>query len=149
MNDIIVSIFSNQTLAATVLAWFIAQTIKSVLLATKQGKFRFNLYALPGGFPSSHSASVSAMAASIGLIYGFGSGLFAVSVVFAFFIIYDARVIRGAAGRQAQSLNVIIEMLNLEETKDLVKLKEVLGHNLFDIFIGALIGIACALFFFY
>lgn len=149
MNNIIISLFSNQTLAATVLAWFLAQTIKAILLAGKQGKFRFNLYALPGGFPSSHSASVSAMAASIGLNYGFDSGLFAVSIIFAFFIIYDARVIRGAAGRQAQSLNVIIESLGLEETKDLVKLKEVLGHNLFEIFIGALIGIACALFFYY
>jgi hypothetical protein len=149
MNNIIISLLSNQTLAATVLAWFLAQTIKAILLAVKQGKFKFNLYALPGGFPSSHSASVSAMACSIGLNYGFDSGLFAVSIIFAFFIIYDARVIRGAAGKQAQSLNVIIESLDLEETKDLVKLKEVLGHNLFEIFIGALIGIACALFFYY
>jgi uncharacterized protein len=148
MNNIIISILSNQTLAASILAWFVAQTLKAIILASKQGKFKFNLYALPGGFPSSHSASVSAMACSVGLNHGFDSALFAVSIIFAFFVLYDARVIRGAAGKQSQSLNIIIESLNLDETKDLERLKEVLGHNLFEIFIGALIGIACALFFF-
>ncbi len=149
MNNFIISVFSNQTLFASVLAWFIAQTIKAIFLTIKQKKFNFNLYALPGGFPSSHSATVSAMACSMGLIYGFDSGFFALAIVFAFFIIYDARVIRGAAGKQAQSLNKIIESLNLEETKDLAKLKEVLGHSIFEISIGALIGIACAMFFYY
>ena len=148
MTNIILSILSNQTLFASVLAWFLAQTIKAIVLAVKQGKFNFNLYALPGGFPSSHSATVSAMACSVGLNYGFDSGLFAVAIVFAFFIIYDARVIRGAAGKQAQSLNKVIESLNLRETKDLGKLKEVLGHSLFEISCGAIIGIACSLFFY-
>lgn len=148
MNDFIIFILSNKTLLASVLAWFLAQTIKAVVLTLKQKKFNFNLYALPGGFPSSHSATVGAMACSIGLSHGFDSDLFALSVVFAFFIIYDARVIRGATGKQAQSLNKIIESLDLKETKDLVRLKEVLGHSLFEICCGALIGITCALVFY-
>jgi acid phosphatase family membrane protein YuiD len=87
------------------------------------------------------------MATSIGLIYGFDSGFFAIAVVVAFFIIYDAKVVRGAAGKQAQSLNRIIESLDLTQIKDLERLKEVLGHSLVEIFFGGIIGIACALIF--
>lgn len=147
MNNLILDLISNQALLASGLAWFIAQTTKATVLTIKKGKFNFNLYALPGGFPSSHSATVVAMATSIGLIYGFNSGFFAIAVVIAFFIIYDAKVVRGAAGKQAQSLNKIIESLDLTQIKDLEKLKEVLGHSLVEIFFGGIIGIACALIF--
>ena len=148
MNNIITELLLNKTLLSSGLAWFIAQTIKAIVLTIKQGKFAFNLYSLPGGFPSSHGATVVAMATSTGMLYGFDSGFFGIAVVFAFFIIYDARVIRRAAGKQAQSLNKIIESLDLKNMKDLEKLKEILGHNLVEISAGGLIGIICSLVFF-
>jgi hypothetical protein len=148
MQDFFLSITANQALWASFLAWFLAQTVKAGVLTIKEKRFRFNLYALPGGFPSSHSAAVSALACSLGFVYGFDSGIFAFAVVFAFFIIYDARVIRGAAGKQAQSLNRLIESLDLDQKEDAEKLKEVLGHSVFEIFWGVLIGIVSALVFY-
>lgn len=147
MNQVVISVLDNKALIAVGLSWFFAQTLKAILLAVKNKKFRFNLYALPGGFPSSHSATSVALATSVGLIQGFGSPLFAVSAVLAFFIIYDARVIRGAASKQAQSLNRLIEILNneLDEDEDIEKVKEVIGHSVLEIFIGGLIGIITAL----
>jgi hypothetical protein len=149
MNDFIISLFQNQALVASVLAWFAAQTIKAVNLTIKNKRFRIDLYALPGGFPSSHSATSVALATSMGLLYGFDSPFFAIAAIFAFFIIYDARVIRMAAGRQAHSLNRLIEYVISEEKEeelgDIEKVKEVLGHSIFEIFIGALIGILSAL----
>jgi len=144
----IIDLIANQTIWASLLAWFLAQTVKAVILTIKEKSFRFNLYALPGGFPSSHSATVSALACSLGFVYGFDSGIFAFAVVFAFFIIYDARVTRVAAGRQAHSLNKIIESLDLSQKKDAERLKEILGHSIFEIFWGVVIGIASALVFY-
>jgi len=134
----------NKPFIAALLSWFLAQSIKALVLTFKQKKFRFDLYSLPGGFPSSHSATVSGLAASIGLIYGFDSGIFAVAIILAFFMIYDAKVIRGAAGKQAQSLNRLIEMFNEEEGEDMDKLREILGHSLLEIAGGVIIGILIA-----
>lgn len=146
MNQIVTSVLDNQALIAVGLAWFFAQTLKAVILAFKNKKFRFNLYSLPGGFPSSHSATSVALATSVGLIQGFGSPLFAACAVLAFFIIYDARVIRTETGKQAQSLNRLISILNdeLDEAEDIEKVKEVIGHSVLEIFVGGIIGIITA-----
>jgi hypothetical protein len=142
--DMIQELLINKAFISALAAWFLAQSIKALFLTFKQKKFRFDLYALPGGFPSSHSATVSGLAASIGMLYGFDSGLFAVAIILAFFMIYDAKVIRGAAGKQAQSLNRIIEMFE-EEGEDMDKLRERLGHSVLEILGGILIGILVAL----
>lgn len=143
--DILLEIMYNKPLLAIILAWFIAQTIKAIILTIKRKKFRFDLYALPGGFPSSHSATVSALAMSIGLLYGFNSAIFAVASVLAFFMIYDAKVIRGATSKQAQSLNILIEAFNEESGEDIELLKEKLGHSIVEIAVGILIGILAAI----
>ncbi|MFA5432374.1 MAG: divergent PAP2 family protein [Candidatus Paceibacterota bacterium] len=135
----------NKALAAAILGWFIAQTMKALVLTTKQKKFRFDLYSLPGGFPSSHTASVVGLSTAVGLISGFDSIPFAISIILAFFMIYDAKVIRGAAGKQAQSLNRLIEMYNEEEEEDMDKLRERLGHSVVEIAGGIVIGILSAI----
>jgi hypothetical protein len=135
----------NKALASAVLGWFVAQTIKALALTIKQKKFRFDLYSLPGGFPSSHSASVAGLSTAVGIIAGFDSVPFAIALILAFFMIYDAKVIRGAAGKQAQSLNILIEMYNEEEEQDMDKLRERLGHSVIEIAGGIIIGILAAL----
>lgn len=145
-----IEILYNRPLIAAAASWFLAQTIKAIVLTIKQKKFRFDLYSLPGGFPSSHSATVVGLAASVGMLYGFDSALFAISAVLAFFFIYDAKVIRGAAGKQAQSLNLLIEAYNESSEEDEIeKVKEKLGHSILEILsgviIGALVGIIAAI----
>lgn len=135
----------NKALASGLLGWFVAQTTKAIVLTIKQKKFRFDLYSLPGGFPSSHSATVSGLATAVGLISGFNSISFAIAAVLAFFMIYDAKVIRGAAGKQAQSLNILIEMYNEEEGEEMNKLREKLGHSVVEILGGITIGILSAI----
>ena len=135
----------NKALASGLLGWFIAQSTKAIVLTIKQKKFRFDLYSLPGGFPSSHSATVSGLATAVGMISGFDSVPFAIAIILAFFMIYDAKVIRGAAGKQAQSLNILIEMYNEEEGEEMNKLRERLGHSMVEILGGIIIGILSAI----
>ena len=141
MNDYLIF---NKVLVSSILAWFIAQTMKVFILAHKEKKFRWGLYSLPGNFPSSHIAVVSALATGVAIIEGIDSAIFAVAVIFAFFIIYDAKVIRGAAGKQAQSLNKIIEKIG-QGGDNFDKSKEILGHSILEISGGVIIGIICSL----
>ncbi|GMP57700.1 hypothetical protein CsSME_00021670 [Camellia sinensis var. sinensis] len=52
--------------------------------------------------PSSHSATVTALAAAVGFYDGFGGSLFATALILACVVMYDAFGVRLHAGRQAE-----------------------------------------------
>lgn len=91
--------------------------------------------------PSSHSAIVTALSVMIGKEYGFYSGIFAISLIFSFIVMYDAAGVRRAAGKQARILNKIIDTPGLTMLEVQEKLVEVLGHTPIQVFVGATIGI--------
>ena len=91
--------------------------------------------------PSSHSAIVCSIAVCIGKEYGFDSGNFALAVIMAFVVMYDAAGVRRAAGKQARILNKILETPGLTTLEVQEKLIEALGHTPVQVFVGALIGI--------
>lgn len=91
--------------------------------------------------PSSHSAVVTSLATMVGKSYGIDSAIFAVSLIFAFVVMYDAAGIRRAAGKQAKILNKIVETPGLTGVEVSEKLVEVLGHTPIQVLVGAMIGI--------
>lgn len=123
------------------LIWFCIQTFKVFydLIVTK--KFNFKRILGAGGMPSSHSAVVTCLATMIGKSQGLDSPVFALSVVFAFVVMYDAAGIRRAAGKQAKLLNKIIETPGLTSIQVSERLVEVLGHTPTQVIVGAIIGI--------
>ena len=123
------------------LIWLCIQTFKVIydLVVTK--KFNFKRILGAGGMPSSHSAVVTGLATMIGKREGINSPIFALSVVFAFVVMYDAAGIRRAAGKQAKILNKIIETPGLTGIQVSEKLVEVLGHTPTQVIAGAIIGI--------
>lgn len=127
------------------LIWFAIQTFKVFydLIVTK--KFNFKRILGAGGMPSSHSAVVTGLATMIGKSQGIQSPIFALSVVFAFVVMYDAAGIRRAAGKQAKLLNKIVETPGLTSLQVSEKLVEVLGHTPTQVLVGALIGIGVGL----
>jgi len=77
----------------------------------------------------------------VGLVEGFESTLFAVTVVLALVVMYDAAGVRRAAGQQARILNRIVEMWGKEDFSNTEKkLKELLGHTPVEVFAGAVLG---------
>lgn len=90
--------------------------------------------------PSSHSAVVTSLAILLGREYGFGSGIFALALIFAIVVMYDAAGVRRAAGKQARILNQILETPGLTSVQVHDKLVEVLGHTPIQVFVGAAIG---------
>jgi len=91
--------------------------------------------------PSSHSAVVTCLATMIGRSQGLNSPIFALSLIFAFVVMYDAAGVRRAAGKQAKLLNKIVNTPGLSNVEVSEKLVEVLGHTPTQVFVGALIGI--------
>ena len=91
------------------LMWFGIQLFKVIydLVVTK--KFNFKRILGAGGMPSSHSAVVTSLATLIGRYEGVTTSIFALSVIFAFVVMYDAAGIRRAAGKQAKLLNKLVE----------------------------------------
>jgi len=141
MDTSLNEILYNQPLIAATVAWLLAQSLKTIINAIKNRRLDFKWLLLPGGFPSSHSAAVTALTTSIGLKFGFSSGLFAISAVLAGLIVFEARVIRRAAGRQAEVLNKIIKDLYKKRTLKFGRLKELLGHTSFEVSFGIVLGI--------
>ena len=134
-------IFYNQPVIAVFISWFLAQFLKVVMNFIKEKKLDFKWFVSIGGFPSSHSAAISALATSLGLKYGFSSGFFAIALVLAGLVILDARVIRRASGKQAEILNQIVEDLYKKRGLKIERLKEFLGHTSLEVFVGVALGI--------
>ena len=141
MNEFFVQLFTNKYLIVPILTWFFIQTFKVIwdLVTTK--KFNFKRILGAGGMPSSHTAVVMSLSTLIGKEFGFNSPIFALSMVFAFVVMYDAAGVRRAAGKQATLLNKIIETPGLSDLEVQERLVEVLGHTPTQVIVGAIIGI--------
>ena len=137
--------FQYKYLITPFLIWFCIQAFKVFYDLVTTKKFNFKRILGAGGMPSSHSAVVTGLATMIGKSQGLESPIFALAVVFAFVVMYDAAGIRRAAGKQAKLLNKIIETPGLTGVQVSEKLVEVLGHTPTQVLVGAIIGIIVGL----
>jgi uncharacterized protein len=135
-------ILSNQVLLIAILACLMAQGLKLVIELIRNRKINLRYLVTTGGMPSAHSALVGALATGVGLTKGWSSAEFAIASLFAVIVMYDAAGVRQAAGKQAKILNQLIEELFQEGQQfNEEKLKELLGHTPFQVFVGLALGI--------
>ncbi len=127
-------------------AAFWAQVLKLFTFAFVDKKFNFKIFTTTGGMPSAHSALVMGVSTTIGLIEGFTSIVFAVALTFAMITMYDAAGFRRAAGKTAACLNRMMDDFYNHDVQAIGgKLKELLGHTPFEVFVGAALGIVYAI----
>ena len=133
-------------LGAAIVATVAAQAIKLLLAAATERRFAPERLLETGGMPSSHSASVAALATALGITEGVTSPVFAVAMVLAGIVMYDATGIRRAAGMQAQLINDLVEELGhlFDEGFQPDALQTLLGHTYPQVLVGALLGVATA-----
>ena len=147
MGDFFFELIHNAVLASAVIGWTAAQLIKTVLVLILEGELRLERLMGSGGMPSSHSATVCGLASSAAVVHGVGSGVFAVAAIVAFIVMYDACNVRLETGKQAVAINEIRDLLQ-KMGEDLTveeKFKELVGHTLPQVLVGALLGIAVGL----
>lgn len=137
---------TNPVIDCALLAWFLAQLIKVILDAVLVQKIDMRRFVSSGGMPSSHSALAAACAASIGKLYGTQSPGFALAVILAAVVMYDACNVRRSAGDTARLVNQLlahVERLTAEDFAD--DLREVMGHTPLQVLMGALLGLCVGL----
>jgi len=126
-----------------VIAWTIAQLIKAFVTLTRKKRFDWWFLFRSGGMPSAHTALVCALATAVAMIQGFNSVTFAIAVILAMVVMYDAAGVRQAVGRQARIINRIVKELREKRPKGEVErdLREFIGHTQFQVIAGAILGI--------
>ncbi len=145
MNEFFADLLTNKALVAAAAAWSLAQIIKLPLEYWLHHEWNWHLLISAGGMPSSHSALVTGVTASVGMTQGFDSPVFAVAVVLAMIVIYDATGVRRHAGDQARVLNLMIDELFTGHPLAEKELKEVLGHTPREVVAGIALGIIVAI----
>lgn len=140
-------ILGNLPLWSALIATVAAQFLKVTLILLLERRWAPERLLDTGGMPSSHTASVAALATSVGLLYGWGSPTFAIATVFGSIVMYDATGIRRAAGQQAEAINELVkELAHLFDPRYQPRaLKTLLGHTYPQVAAGALLGIVTAL----
>lgn len=156
MGDFFAELIHNQVLVCGISGWAIAQILKTIIYALLHKEIRWERMVGDGGMPSAHSATVSAMAASSGIIYGFGSFEFAIACMLAIIVMHDAMGVRMETGKQGKILNEMIEFFRTEGFVEAFKkndkvyefweasLKEFVGHTPLQVAAGCILGLLVA-----
>ncbi|MBQ8345642.1 MAG: divergent PAP2 family protein [Clostridia bacterium] len=137
--------FSNYLLMSAICAWLIAQLAKVArALWHRESCNYFALLFSSGGMPSSHSACVMSLCTACGIQYGVNSALFAICGILAAVVMIDASGVRYETGKQSKLLNRIAREFFDGDDPELLNtsLKELVGHTPFQVFVGAMLGIA-------
>ncbi|HXX59502.1 MAG TPA: divergent PAP2 family protein [Dehalococcoidales bacterium] len=135
----------NKVLLVSISAWVVSQLSKIVVVLVKQKRLDLR-YFVNGGMPSSHSATVSALAASVAIVDGFKSVTFAIATIFALIVMFDAASVRRWVGTQSAILNRIVKEIKFKRPVAELEhdLREFVGHTPFQVIIGAVLGITVA-----
>ncbi len=139
------SLLDNRILLSSFVAWAVAQVSKTILDLFRQRKLILSRLVSSGGMPSSHSALVTGLATATGRVMGLGSASFAIAVVMASIVMYDAAGVRRAVSIQARILNQMIEEAFQGSPMAEKRLRELIGHTPIQVLVGALLGIGVAL----
>lgn len=156
---------ANPILSVGVISWLLAQIIKTIHYAIKFKSFNPERITGAGGMPSSHSSLVVSVAIYTLRTQGYASPAFALAMILAGVVIYDAMSVRYNAGLHAKELNRLrrvideiddeISQMSDEENGDGDEItekmterkdfKEFLGHTPLEVLAGSLLGIIIAM----
>lgn len=156
-------LMANPILTVGIISWLAAQILKTIHYSIKYKTFNPERITGAGGMPSSHSSLVVSVAIYTLKYQGFSSPAFALAMIMAGVVIYDAMSVRYNAGLHAKELNrlrrVIDEIddelsqlsgdeeLDIDDIKDRKDFKEFLGHTPIEVLAGSLLGILIAMVF--
>ena len=138
-------------LIAALTGYLVAQMSKIVIRLIKSHKFSWREMFRSGGMPSAHAATVFALATTIGISEGLDSSIFAIALVFAVIVIYDATHVRRAVGEHGEIFRSLIDRDSKQEKKiaeltngrAYAKLKKPYfsrGHKPTEVIIGSILG---------
>lgn len=129
-------------LIAIVLGWVVAQGLKYIFAVIRTGDVgNLRQLYLSGNMPSSHSATVIALATVVALRDGFDSAVFGIAALFASIVMYDAVMVRRSVGEQGASLRALIK----ESRSKITLPRAAKGHTPAEVLVGSLLGVVIGL----
>ena len=140
--DILGQVLGNTMVTVPVVAWMAAQLLKTLIDAARYRRLNLRLLVGTGGMPSAHSALVCALATATGVSQGVESPIFAVTLILAAIVMYDAAGVRQAVDKQSEILTHLLN--HIPRTQDDFDrfLEGLVGHTRFQVVAGGLLGIA-------
>ena len=124
----------NRILTVSLLAWFVAQVLKTLINFILLGKFQLERMWGDGGMPSAHSATVCAMVIATARCEGIDSAIFAVACVVAIITMHDAMIDQW----------IEVSEKNAPFLQNM-HLKEMVGHTPLQVVAGFLVGLVVGL----
>lgn len=138
-------LIQNQVLMAGLAGWFAAQFCKTILDAILNHRLDISRFWGDGGMPSAHSATVSCVAVTAGIVFGAASFQFAIGVIIAMITMRDAMGVRLETGKQAKLLNELLSLFSKDNPElPEERLKEFVGHTPLQVLTGCLTGCVIA-----
>jgi acid phosphatase family membrane protein YuiD len=139
-----IDLITNKFLIGSLITLALAQGIKAITNSLKGNRFSFKDLAYGvGGMPSSHSAVVSYITASLFLIEGL-SNLFILSLIFTIIVIRDAVGVRHTVGEHGKVINKLEEKVFRVESK-IIHFSEKVGHTPLQAAAGMVLGVVVSL----
>ena len=135
------ALWTNSALWVPISLAFLVQLFKVLWEWARTHRLDFRVLSRSGGMPSSHTAMVVSLATALGIQYGLDSPYFAIAVILAIIVMYDATGVRQQSGKHARVLNQILRELFSGQPISEEELKELLGHTGFEVLIGAVVSI--------
>jgi acid phosphatase family membrane protein YuiD len=117
-----------------------AQVLKVVIELIRTRRVNLLRFFDNGGMPSSHTALVTALTVGVGRDAGIDSPLFAVTLLFSLYFVFEAAGLRMEVGNQARTLNELVDELRQTHHLDRDRLKELVGHTWGEVFGGFVYG---------
>lgn len=140
----LLDLLRNPFLITAIVAWFTSQVLKIFTHAIVFREWDIKRFLGDGGMPSSHTATVSALAIFAGLTYGFASFQFAIGTLFTMIVCRDAVGVRMETGKQSLIINELKKMIESKEIAE-IKLKKFVGHTPLQVLGGLIVGLVVAL----
>ena len=132
----------SPALVITIAVQFACQAFKVVYYSIRHRRLEAARLISTGGMPSAHSAFVAALTMSMGLVEGWGSGVFTVAVVLAAIVVFDAMRLRRTVDRHSRLLQELATLLP-EDRRSFNPV--VVGHTVGEVVVGVVTGAVLAL----
>ena len=139
----VLDFLKNPLFLAAVFSWLAAQLIKLVIQLVRRGDTSRLLSG--GGMPSSHTATMVGLVVETAIVYGTAGFEFPMAFFFMIMVVYDALHVRYITGEQGRVLNRMMREQTDPWYKTVPPFKELLGHTLPEVIVGAVIGVAVAI----
>jgi acid phosphatase family membrane protein YuiD len=131
----------HRVAVAALLAGLAAQALKVLIEWARTRRFNPLRFFDNGGMPSSHTALVTTLTIGMARFAGIGSSMFAVTLLFSLYFMFEAAGLRQEVGNQARLLNDLMDELRHTHHVDPKRLKELVGHTWGEVAGGFVFGL--------